>query len=249
MHRRHRLPLFAALVLTTSLLAACGGGDEEATAAATPPTSNNPPATNPPATNPPATNPPASNPPATNPPPGNSAPRITGTPSTSVLQGSAYVFAPNATDADGNTLTFSIANAPGWAAFNASTGRLSGTPTAANVGTYSNIRISVSDGTATTSLPAFSIQVVALATGSVTLSWLPPTQNTDGSALTDLAGYRVYWGPAPGNYPNSVTVPNAGLATYVVGQLTPAVWHFAVTAYTNAGVESGYSNVAAKTVQ
>jgi len=254
MNRRHRISLFAALALSTSLLAACGGDDEEVAAAATPPTSNNPPASNPPASNPPATNPPASNPPATNPPatnppPGNSAPQIAGTPNTSVLQGSAYVFSPSATDADGNTLTFSIANAPAWAAFNSSTGRLSGTPTAANVGTFSNIRISVSDGTASASLPAFSIQVVALATGSVTLSWLPPTQNTDGSALSDLAGYRVYWGPAPGNYPNSVTVPNAGLATYVVGQLTPAVWHFAVTAYTNAGVESAYSNVASKTVQ
>jgi hypothetical protein len=233
MHRRHRVPLFAALVVSASLLAACGGDDEDA-AAATPPTGNNPP---------------PSNPPPTNPPPGNSAPRITGTPSTSVLQGSAYVFAPSATDADGNTLTFSIANAPGWAAFNASTGRLSGTPTVANLGTYNNITISVSDGTVSASLPAFGIQVVALATGSVTLLWTPPTQNTDGSPLNNLAGYRVYWGPAPGNYPNSVTVPNAGLATYVVGQLTPAVWHFAVTAYTAAGYESGYSNPVSKTVQ
>jgi len=46
-----------------------------------------------------------------------------------------------------------------------------------------------------------------------------------------------------------VTVPNAGLATYVVGQLTPAQWHFAVTAYTSTGYESGYSNVASRTVQ
>ena len=109
---------------------------------------------------------------------------------------------------------------------------------AAQAGALAMLNVSV--------LPSAS---VALATGSVTLSWLPPTQNTDGSPLADLAGYRVYWGPAPGNYPNSVTVPNAGLATYVVGQLTPAVWHFAVTAYTNAGIESAYSNVASKTVQ
>ena len=236
MRLRHRVPLFTLLALSGTLLAACGGEDDPAAAA------------NAPAANPPA----GSNPPVSNNPPsgtGNSAPQITGTPIATVLQGTAYLFAPSATDADGNPLTFSVANLPGWATFNSSTGRLSGTPTAANVGSYGNITISVSDGTATTSLAAFSIQVVALATGSVTLSWAPPTQNTDGSPLNNLAGYRVYWGTSPSNLSNSVTVPNAGLATYVVGQLTPAQWHFAVTAYTTAGSESGFSNVASKTIQ
>jgi hypothetical protein len=227
MKQRHRVPKLALLVLSTALLAACGGDDEDpAAAAANQPSGNNLPASG-----------------------GNSAPRITGAPTTTVLQGNAYLFTPSATDADGNPLTFSVANLPGWATFNSSTGRISGTPTAAQVGTYSNITISVSDGSATASLPSFSIQVVALATGSVTLSWTPPTSNTDGSPLNDLAGYRVYWGTSPTSLSNSVTVPNAGLATYVVGQLTPAVWHFAVTAYTATGYESGYSNVASKTVQ
>jgi putative Ig domain-containing protein len=247
MKQRHRVPLLALLSVSGALLAACGG-DDEAVAAADPPTSTNPP-TNPPATNPPPANPPPANPPPANPPPTNSAPRITGTPLTSVLQGSAYAFSPSATDADGNTLMFSIANAPAWATFNSSTGRLSGTPTAANIGSYNNITISVSDGSASASLPAFSIQVVALAIGSATLSWTPPTQNTDGSPLNNLAGYKIYWGTAAGSYPNSVTVNNPGLATYVVGQLTPAKWYFAVTAYSATGTESGFSNVATKTVQ
>jgi hypothetical protein len=195
----------------------------------------------------------ANNPPAGNSPPpsgtGNSAPRITGTPITSVLQGTAYVFGPSATDADGNTLTFSVANLPSWAAFNSSTGQLTGTPTAANVGAYNNITISVSDGSASASLAAFNIQVVATATGSATLTWTPPTQNTDGSALTNLAGYKVYWGTSQGNYTNSVTIANPGLATYVVDQLTPARWYFVVTAYSNAGFESGYSTPVSKVVQ
>ena len=231
MKQRHRVPRFALLVLSTALLAACGGDDEDPAAAANAPAGNNPPASNPPASG------------------GNSAPRITGAPTTTVLQGTVYLFAPSATDADGNSLTFSVANLPAWATFNSATGRLSGTPTAGDVRTYSNITISVSDGSATASLPAFSIQVVALATGSVTLSWTPPTSNTDGSPLNDLAGYRVYWGTSPTSLSNSVTVANPGLATYVVGQLTPAVWHFAVTAYTTTGYESSYSNVASKTVQ
>ena len=238
MKQRHRVSVFATLAFSSALLSACGGDDDPATAADVPSASNPPAGSNPPASN----NPPASG-------TSNSAPRITGTPITSVLQGTAYLFAPTATDADGNPLTFSVANLPAWATFNSSTGRISGTPTAAQVGTYNNIAISVSDGSASTSLTAFSIQVVALATGSATLNWTPPTSNTDGSPLNNLAGYRVYWGTSPSNLSNSVTVPNAGLATYVVGQLTPAQWHFAVTAYTTAGSESGFSNLTSKTVQ
>ena len=238
MKHRHRVCVFAALAFSSALLGACGGDDDPAAAA------NAPAGANPPA---------GSNPPAgTNPPPSggsNSAPQITGTPITSVLQGTAYLFAPSATDADGNTLTFNVANLPPWATFNSGTGRLTGTPTAANVGAYNNIVISVSDGSASASLAAFNIKVVGTATGSATLSWTPPTQNTDGSALNNLAGYKVYWGTSQGNYSNSVTIANPGLATYVVSQLTPAQWHFAVTAYSATGFESGYSNSVSKTIQ
>jgi hypothetical protein len=179
----------------------------------------------------------------------NRPPTISGTPTTSVLQGVAYSFQPTATDPDGNTLTFSIANRPAWASFDTATGRLTGTPSAANVGTTTGIVISVSDGAASVSLPAFNIAVQAVATGSATLSWLPPTTNTDGSALTNLAGYKVYWGTSQGNYTNSVTVMNPGLATYVVGNLTPNTYYFTVTALNSAGVESVFSNAASKTIQ
>ncbi len=84
--------------------------------------------------------------------------------------------------------------------------------------------------------------------GSATLNWLPPTQNDDGTALLDLAGYNIYWG-TPGNYSNSVTLNNPGLATYVVENLSPGIYEFVVTAFNTAGVESQYSNSAIKTVQ
>ena len=178
----------------------------------------------------------------------NSAPTISGSPAPQVMQAQAYTFTPTASDADGDMLTFSIANKPGWASFSTSTGKLSGTPAAADVGTYSNIAISVTDGTANTSLAAFSIQVVATATGSVTLSWTPPTQNTDGSALSDLAGFKVYWGTTQGAYPNSVTLNNPGLTSYVVTTLTPATWYFAMSALNGQGIESALSNTASKAV-
>jgi hypothetical protein len=239
MKQRHRVSRFVALGFSTALLAACGGGDDPAG------TANAPAGANPPA---------RSNPPAGNNGPStagtrNSAPTIIGAPITSVLQGTAYSFAPSGTDTDGNSLTFSVANLPPWATFDSSTGRLSGTPSAANVGTYTDVTISVSDGSATASLAAFSIQVVAVDANSVTLSWMPPTVNTDGSPLNNLAGYRVYWGTSQGNLSNSVTLPNPGIATYFVDELAPAQWYFAVTAYTTTGDESDYSNLFSKTIR
>jgi hypothetical protein len=179
----------------------------------------------------------------------NHAPTISGTPSTSVMQNTAYSFTPTASDADNDTLTFSITNMPSWAQFNTATGALTGTPTAANVGTTTGIVISVSDGKASTALAGFSIAVVATATGSTTLSWQPPTKNTDGSTLTDLAGYRIYWGTTAGSYPNSVTLNNPGLSSYVVDNLVVGTYYFVMTTLNSAGEESGYSNAAAKTIQ
>jgi hypothetical protein len=178
----------------------------------------------------------------------NRPPVISGAPLTSVVQGTGYSFQPTASDPDGNPLTFSITNAPSWATFNTTTGRLQGTPTAANVGTYSNIVIKVSDGTASASLAAFNITVVAVAGGSATLTWTPPTMNTNGTPLTNLSGYRVYWGTAAGNYPNGVTLNNPGLTSYVVGNLAPGTYYFVVTALSSAGVESQFSNTASKTI-
>jgi hypothetical protein len=227
--RKFVFALVAALVVA---LAGCGGGGEDSQASSSGSSSN-----------PPSSNPPSSNPPAGSP---NQAPTIAGTPTAQVLVGVSYSFQPTANDADGNTLTFSISGKPSWATFSTSTGLLSGTPAAGDVGTTSNIVITVSDGTTQTSLAAFSVTVVAVATGSATLSWTPPTQNTDGSPL-DLAGYRVYWGTNRNNLSNSAAV-DKGLATYVVTDLTPATWYFAVTALSSSGVESSRSNVASKTL-
>jgi hypothetical protein len=178
----------------------------------------------------------------------NRAPTISGTPATSVLQGTPYSFQPTAADADGNALTFSITNRPAWATFSATTGQLQGTPGPGDVGTTTGIIIGVSDGTASASLGTFSISVQAVASGSATLSWQPPTTNTDGSSLTNLSGYKVYWGTTAGNYPSSVTVNNPGITTYVVESLTPNTYYFAVKAFNSVGVESAWSNSASKTI-
>jgi hypothetical protein len=168
----------------------------------------------------------------------NTAPTISGTPATSVLVGTPYRFVPSALDADGNALIFSITGRPGWAAFDAATGALYGTPGPGDVATYANIVISVSDGQVTARLPAFSITVQAYSFGSATLSWTPPTENIDGTALMNLAGYRLYWGHQPSNYTNSIAIMNPGITAYVVENLASGTYYFAATAVNGDGVES-----------
>ncbi len=177
---------------------------------------------------------------------GNSAPTISGSPASSVGVANNYAFVPNANDADGDSLTFSVSNLPSWANFNASDGSLAGTPAAGDEGTYANIQISVSDGTASASLPTFSITVQAQqsGTGSVTLSWTAPTQNIDGSNLNDLSGYRIYFGTQQGVYTNEVVIANPGLSTFVVDNLQPNTYYFVATAFNSQDVESQFSNEA-----
>ena len=106
----------------------------------------------------------------------------------------------------------------------------------------------MSDTDLTASLPAFAITVAQAATGSVTLTWTPPTRNTDGSQLTDLAAYKIYYGLSQGNYPNEIRIDNPGITTYVIDNLSPNTYYFVSTSINEAEVESNFSNVATKIV-
>jgi len=179
---------------------------------------------------------------------GNQAPTLSGTPAASVNAGDSYRFQPTANDPDGDTLSFTIRSLPAWASFDANTGTLSGTPTDGDVGLYANIAISVSDGSLQTNGVAFSIEVTQVSLGSATLSWTAPTENMDGTPLTDLAGYKLYYGTSEGNYTKTISVDNPGIVTYVVDNLPRDTYYFVATAYNNSGVESPYSGVAVKVV-
>jgi len=176
----------------------------------------------------------------------NSPPVVSGSPATTVVSGHPYAFQPTATDPNGLKIVFSASNLPSWATFNTSTGLVSGTPTTANVGTWSNIVITAYDGYYKGTLPAFNIVVASAtptvtpttaATASATLVWTPPTENNNGTVLTTLAGYHIYYGTTP-ELGQTLTVSNPGLARYVMTGLTPTTWYFAITAYDKAGHES-----------
>ena len=174
---------------------------------------------------------------------------VSGTPQTAVSTGQSYTFTPSVSNASGS-LTFSIQNPPSWASFDASIGKLSGTPPTGDAGTYAGIVISVSDGHTSASLPAFSITVAeaGTASGSADVSWTPPTSNTNGSTLTDLAGYNIYYGPSASSPTQKVQITNIGLTNSVIGGLTAGTWYFAVRASTSGGAESSLSTVASKTI-
>jgi hypothetical protein len=88
-------------------------------------------------------------------------------------------------------------------------------------------------------------QTPATGVASATVSWIPPTQNTDNSPLTDLQGYRLVWGSSPTALSNAVSIDNESLTSYVVTGLSAGTWYFALYARSAAG-ESAQSNIASK---
>ena len=84
--------------------------------------------------------------------------------------------------------------------------------------------------------------------GTATLSWLPPTENTDGSMLTNLAGYNIYYGTEAGNYTETITIDNS-ISEYLVENLPPGnTYYFVITAFDGDGNESEYSTMGSKTI-
>jgi hypothetical protein len=172
----------------------------------------------------------------------NAAPQISGKAQTTVSVGEEYAFQPTASDPDQDLVTFTIANKPKWAKFDASSGLLSGTPTVNDAGGYGDIEIAATDGTNVTPLPAFTLLVRSGdAAEAVSIAWSAPTKYVDGSTLTDLSGYRIHYGKESQNYENSVDVSNASLTRYVLESLPPGKYYFALTALSGSGGESPFS--------
>jgi hypothetical protein len=165
-------------------------------------------------------------------------PALSGTPATSVTVGQTYGFTPKASDSEGDRITFSIQNKPSWLAFTAQTGALSGKPTSSNVGTYSNIIVSASDGSASSSLPAFSIKVNAAASSGGGSSGSTLTIN--GAPVTALATGSAY------NFQPVATdsATNASLAFSIQNKPSWATFSTTTGALTGTPTTAGtYSNI------
>jgi hypothetical protein len=184
---------------------------------------------------------------------GTTTPTITlsGTPAKSAVVGQAYSFQPTAKDSAGKALSFSVANKPTWATFSIASGTLSGTPSSAQ--TNSNIVISASDGSTSASMPAYTITVTATppsggSTGAATVSWTLPTLNTNGTALTNLAGVRIYYGTSSSNLTQQIQLAGTSTTTYTIDNLGSGTWYFGAAAYNTAGTQSAMSTIVSKAI-
>jgi predicted phage tail protein len=101
-----------------------------------------------------------------------------------------------------------------------------------------------SNATAGTPVPT----ATTTSSDAVTINWTPPTENVDGTPLTNLSGYNIHYGTASGYYTQTISVSNAGIATYVVDDLTPGKYYFAVGAVNSQGTESPVSSEVSATV-
>ena len=82
---------------------------------------------------------------------------------------------------------------------------------------------------------------------TATLTWTAPTSNTDGTPLTDLAGFKIYYDTTQGGpYANLIDIPDPNATSHVVSPLSSGNWFFVATAYNAIGTESDVSNEAMK---
>ncbi len=85
--------------------------------------------------------------------------------------------------------------------------------------------------------------------GSAKLSWIPPTSNSDGSKLTTLAGYKIYYGTSPQYLQRTIDIKDPSVTEYTIENLPPYTYYFVITAYNADGTESSRSNIVTKIVK
>jgi hypothetical protein len=188
---------------------------------------------------------------AASPPPVARTLAISGTAASAAQVGTYYSFTPTVVAPAGSKLTYEITHLPSWAQFSAATGALSGTPTAGSASTDAGIVISVSDGSQSASLSAFSIAVSAPASApaeTISVSWTQPARNTNGTPLTDLAGYVVEYGKSSTALNSTVSINSPSSTNVQIDNLSAGKWYFAVAAVTTAHVVGQFSAVASETV-
>lgn len=105
-----------------------------------------------------------------------------------------------------------------------------------------------SDSPAPAPVPAPAPAPAPASTGSATLSWGAPQTNADGSALTSLAGYRIYYGTASGVYSQTVTVSDPSVTAYTIQNLPAATYYFVLRAFDKSNAESAPSAEVSKKI-
>ena len=125
--------------------------------------------------------------------------------------------------------------ASGIGATTSSTSTTSSTPPQTATDTGSTTTTS---GSSTTTAPPTSTPT---SSSVVTLGWVAPTQNSNGTPITDLAGYKIHYGTASQDYTQVVSITNPSLSRYVLDSLPSGTYYFAISSYNSKGLESPLS--------
>lgn len=182
--------------------------------------------------------------------PVNQAPRFLGEPVSVELARVDADFAvqPTASDPDNDALQFSAVNLPPWVHLDPKTGRITGRPATANIGSYESIAITVSDGAHQVTSRGFSITVIGPGSGVANLDWPAPISKVDGSLLDDLAGFRILYGRDPEALDHSVWINDPNARSYSFATLAEGTWFFSIVSVNSAGIEGPRTMTAQKTI-
>ena len=114
----------------------------------------------------------------------------------------------------------------------------------------SDLALSNTPSTGSTSKVDSSIAPPTSGTGSLKLNWNPPVSRTDGSPLmpSDIDGFYIYYGKKSGSYTSQIKVADGAAQSVTVTNLAAGVYYLVMTTYDVNGLESGYSPVISKTV-
>jgi hypothetical protein len=127
-------------------------------------------------------------------------------------------------------------------------GAASGSAATGGTGSGSSTSAASTGSGSTSSSSSSGSTPPAKSSDSVTVNWTPPTENTNGSPLTNLAGYDIHYGTSSASLTKKISISNPGIATYVVSNLTAGKYYFAVAAVNSAGTESPLSAQVSATV-
>ena len=151
------------------------------------------------------------------------------------------VLVPITSQASGTYFAFALTSVQGSANFGTpATATIDVNAATASTGSSSSGASSSSGGSSSGSSSS--------STDSVTLSWSAPTDNTNGTALTNLAGYNIYYGTNSTDLSQKVSLTTVGLLTYVVTNLNSGTWFFYITSVNTAGTESSPSAVVSASI-
>ena len=149
-----------------------------------------------------------------------------------------------------STITWSSTNATACTASGGWTGSLATSGARATNAVHATTTYTISctgtGGTATQS--AIVTVTTSTSTGTASVSWEAPTINTDGTAVTNLSGYTIYYGTSQSDLTQSVVVSGGATLSYEITGLAPGTWYFAVAADAADGTESATSSIGSKTL-